>query len=240
MLPGRPPQVTFGCEADNATCQFEFWIDKVESFYCALDHCTSSFQPGVTRNKTAVDCENIKCSCVTGRMLCGEAGSVGEYGSELCAGLNSRHSDISEFLDQEIRGPANFECRTGAGCNFKEPAMNNLIHDIFGDGYITLECKSGECLHYTQVPGFVVRDVLLLSSSIALMTRTAAEEHKCDMGCIELCCRSHHGRSCGRRYGESLCTFLSLTFQKVSGTLEGPMTRKASAIFVFQVMNKPL
>lgn len=53
---------------------------------------------------------------------------------------------------------------------FKEPAMNNLIHDIFGDGYITLECKSGECLHYTQVPGFVVRDDLLLDPFTTLMT----------------------------------------------------------------------
>jgi hypothetical protein len=103
-------------------------------------------------------------------MLCGEAGSVGELDNELIVGRNSQDSDISEFLDQEIKGPANFECDTGSGCTFKEPAMNNLIHDIFGDGYITLECKSGECLHYTQVPGFVVRDSLLLSPFTALMT----------------------------------------------------------------------
>jgi hypothetical protein len=107
-----------------------------------------------------MDCENIKCSCVTGRMLCGEAGSVGKHDTGLFFGTNSRDLDISDFLDQEIKGPANFECKTGGVCTFKEPAMNNLIHDIFGDGYITLECKSGECLHYTQVPGFVVRDDL--------------------------------------------------------------------------------
>jgi hypothetical protein len=34
--------------------------------------------------------------------------------------------------------------------------MNQLINDIFGDGYITLQCDGGECLHYSQVPGYVV------------------------------------------------------------------------------------
>lgn len=32
--------------------------------------------------------------------------------------------------------------------------MNQLINDIFGDRAITLDCESGECLHYTQVPGY--------------------------------------------------------------------------------------
>lgn len=117
-----------------------------------------------------MDCENIKCSCVTGRMLCGEAGSVGELDSGLFVGPNLQGSDITDFLDQEIKGPANFECDTRSDCTFKEPAMNDLIHDIFGDGYITLKCKGGECLHYTQVPGFVVRDHLLLSPFTALIT----------------------------------------------------------------------
>lgn len=116
--------------------------------------------------------------------------------------------------------------------------MNNLIHDIFGDGYITLECKSGECLHYTQVPGFVVRDDLLLDPFTTLMTWTAAEEQECDMGCIELCRCSHSGGPRGRRYGETLYTFILLTFRKVSGMLEGLMTRKALAVFVFKMTNK--
>jgi hypothetical protein len=64
--------------------------------------------------------------------------------------------DIDEFLDEEIRGPAKFSCTSGAGCKFEEPAMNQLINDIFGDKYITLECFSGECLHYTQIPGYIV------------------------------------------------------------------------------------
>lgn len=41
--------------------------------------------------------------------------------------------------------------------------MNQLINDIFGDGYITLQCEGGECLHYSQVPGYVVSyDTFLL------------------------------------------------------------------------------
>lgn len=32
--------------------------------------------------------------------------------------------------------------------------MNQLINDIFGDSSITLNCNSGECLHYSMVPGF--------------------------------------------------------------------------------------
>lgn len=35
--------------------------------------------------------------------------------------------------------------------------MNQLINDIFGDTHITLNCKAGECLRRSDVPGFVVR-----------------------------------------------------------------------------------
>ncbi len=34
--------------------------------------------------------------------------------------------------------------------------MNSLIETFFGDQYITLQCQGGECLHYSQVPGYVV------------------------------------------------------------------------------------
>lgn len=58
-------------------------------------------------------------------------------------------------MTEEIKGPATFSCRDGGGCRFEEPAMNRLINDIFGDGYITLTCEGGECLHYSQVPGYI-------------------------------------------------------------------------------------
>jgi ABC-type multidrug transport system ATPase subunit len=33
--------------------------------------------------------------------------------------------------------------------------MNDLIDQIFGDPYISVSCNGGECLHYSQVPGYV-------------------------------------------------------------------------------------
>ncbi|KAG8859017.1 hypothetical protein FRC20_011911 [Serendipita sp. 405] len=139
QLNGRIPQVTFSCNAADATCAFQFWIGKIESFYCGLQQCRTSVEHDYKKNVTVADCEKIQCSCIADRMLCGEDGSV----------------NIDEFLAEEIKGPAKFSCATGSGCKFEEPAMNQLINDVFGDGYITLECNSGECLHYTQVPGYI-------------------------------------------------------------------------------------
>lgn len=95
------------------------------------------------RNETKYECQNVRCSCIPGRMLCGEAGSV----------------DIGEFLDQLIKGPATFTSITtedgkGDSTRFQEPAMNDLIKSVFGDESITLNCNSGECLHRTQLPGY--------------------------------------------------------------------------------------
>ncbi|KAG5635715.1 hypothetical protein H0H81_010318 [Sphagnurus paluster] len=139
MLPGRPPQVTFSCDSSDKTCAFQFWTAQVESFYCALSECESENVPGYDTNSTIYACEKIKCSCVPGRFICGEDGSV----------------DIGDFLKEEIKGPATFSCKSGRGCKFEEPAMNDLIDSIFGDRYITLNCEGGECLHYSQVPGYV-------------------------------------------------------------------------------------
>lgn len=75
-------------------------------------------------------------------MLCGENGSV----------------DITDFLDQMIKGPATFNCLQKNGgqndCTFKEPAMDTLITQMFGDSSILINCQSGECLYETEVPGF--------------------------------------------------------------------------------------
>ncbi|KAF5342525.1 hypothetical protein D9611_002045 [Ephemerocybe angulata] len=139
MLPDRPPQVTFSCNKPERTCGFQFWTAQVESFYCALDECDSRIQVDYGSNTTIYDCAKVKCSCVPGRFICGEDGSV----------------NIGDFLKESIRGPATFSCKTDAGCKFEEPAMNDLIDQMFGDQYITLNCKGGECLHYSQVPGYV-------------------------------------------------------------------------------------
>lgn len=77
MLPDRPPQVTFSCDAPAGTCDFQFWTAQVESFYCALDTCQTEVRAGIESNTTLYNCEKIKCSCVPDRFICGEDGSVG-------------------------------------------------------------------------------------------------------------------------------------------------------------------
>ncbi|KAK4699026.1 ATP-binding cassette, subfamily G (WHITE), member 2, partial [Phenoliferia sp. Uapishka_3] len=140
MLPNRPPQVTFTCDVPSSTCGFQFWIGKVESFYCGLSNCSTTFEVGFDSNYTEVNCKTMECACIPGKMLCGEDGSV----------------DITDFLAEEIAGPAKFSSRTGEATKFEEPAMNELISDIFADAYITLQCKSGECMSKSDVPGFVL------------------------------------------------------------------------------------
>ncbi|EST07662.1 ABC-2 type transporter [Kalmanozyma brasiliensis GHG001] len=144
MLPGRPPQVTFSCDKSDASCNFQFWIGGRESFYCGLDDCQETVEIGKASNRTSYDCKKVSCKCIPDRMLCGESGSV----------------DISEFLTEEIKGPGKMSCKTDADgarkCRFEEPGMNQLISDVFGDEAIFITCKSGECIHYSQVPGYQV------------------------------------------------------------------------------------
>ncbi|WWD00117.1 hypothetical protein V866_007025 [Kwoniella sp. B9012] len=164
----KPPQVTFSCttggpssnaslpsysyspfsslqdgldilQEDNlGECNFQFWVDRIESFHCELSKCSWQSKDSFDSNQTNYNCEKIECSCIPGRFLCGEDGSV----------------NIDDFLAEEVKGPGSFNCISGKGCSFEEPAMNQLINDIFGDKSITLDCDSGECLHYTQVPGY--------------------------------------------------------------------------------------
>ena len=76
MLPDRPPEVTFSCNKDDETCQFQFWTAQVESFYCTLGNCTSGIDVGHDFNQTEYKCENIQCKCVPDRFICGEGGSI--------------------------------------------------------------------------------------------------------------------------------------------------------------------
>jgi len=142
LLGTQKPQVTFTCKKEDATCQFQFWVDERESFYCDLDTCESDTGFSESLNTTSYACENIKCSCVPDRMLCGENGSI----------------DITDFLKESIRGPAKFECqqkRPGQrDCQFREPEMDNLISALIGDSSILLSCRSGECLYHTELPGY--------------------------------------------------------------------------------------
>ena len=75
-------------------------------------------------------------------MLCGKDGSI----------------DLGDFLDQAIQGPGRFECSQKDGgahdCAFKEPEMDNLILSLIGDSSILLDCRAGECIYKTEVPGY--------------------------------------------------------------------------------------
>ncbi|CCH60931.1 hypothetical protein TBLA_0D04350 [Henningerozyma blattae CBS 6284] len=137
ILNGKLPQISFSCDKKKQECNFQFWIDEIESFYCGLDACT--FEYDLNKNTTHYNCENAKCKCVPGTMLCGKNGSI----------------DISEFLTETIKGPGDFTCDLNThDCQFTEPSMNDLILTIFGDPYITLNCQSGECLHFSEIPGY--------------------------------------------------------------------------------------
>lgn len=158
QLDGRKPEVTFSCNKEDGTCQFQFWAAQVESFYCGLSRCTSELKHDYDYNTTLYSCEKMECRCVPGRFICGENGSVGK-GDLSLYNLRSHRSlppDIHEYFEEDIKGPATFSCKTGSQCTFEEPAMNELILTFFGDPYITLNCQSGECLHISQVPGYIV------------------------------------------------------------------------------------
>lgn len=137
ILDGKKPQISFECDKNKDYCNFQFWIDEIESFYCGLDTCT--FDYDLNKNTSHYTCDNAYCSCIPGTMLCGKSGSI----------------DISEFLTKTIKGPGDFTCNLHThDCKFTEPSMNDLISTIFGDPYITLNCHAGECLHYSEIPGY--------------------------------------------------------------------------------------
>lgn len=139
MLQGKIPEVTFSCNRTEGECNFQFWVDERESFYCGLTDCEFDWDVGASTNLTRYECKNIQCACVPGRMLCGERGSI----------------DITEFLTKTVKGPGFFKCDIAKNkCEFSEPSMNGLIKNVFGDPDITLACNSSECLHYTELPGY--------------------------------------------------------------------------------------
>ena len=160
ILNGKLPQATFSCDKKEDLCNFQFWIDEIESFYCELDTCEFNFD--INSNSSHYTCENVQCKCLPDTMLCGANGSI----------------DIGEFLTEEIKGPGDFTCDLDSkNCKFSEPAMNDLITTIFGDPYITLHCESGECLHYSEIPGYKSptegRNMTLRGKIILAMTSLA-------------------------------------------------------------------
>ncbi|KAI1207007.1 uncharacterized protein F4807DRAFT_436661 [Annulohypoxylon truncatum] len=142
MLNGKIPEATFTCEKETGVCDFQFWIDRLESFYCHLENCDSSADFTSDQNSTFYKCPDVQCNCIKDRMLCGAEGSI----------------DLTDFLHEEVHGPATFSCLQENGginnCKFKEPSLDWMVGNFFGDESIELDCRSGECLYHTQVPGY--------------------------------------------------------------------------------------
>lgn len=107
-----------------------------------MSECESGAEFHESKNTTAYKCNKIKCSCIPDRMLCGKDGSI----------------DLTDFLDEAIKGPGRFECTQKNGgahdCAFREPEMDALILALIGDSSILLDCNAGECLYKTEVPGY--------------------------------------------------------------------------------------
>ncbi|QSS48919.1 ATP-binding cassette protein [Histoplasma capsulatum var. duboisii H88] len=143
MLGDQKPEVTFSCKESDHKCNFQFWVDQVESFYCNLDTCKWGMESTYSQNKTTYTCENVSCRCIAERMLC-----------------QKDALDLSDFLKEEIKGPATFTSTSTLGgssedgSRFSEPVMNDMIKNIFGDPAIFLACRSGECLYKTDLPGY--------------------------------------------------------------------------------------
>ena len=88
--------------------------------------------------------------------------------------------------------------------------MNQLINDIFGDKFISLICEGGECLHYSQVPGYIVRAKgLSLRPILSMDFIEAAQTKQHSLDRIE---RGRSRSNCRFDFGRCVmpCLFVSL------------------------------
>ncbi|KAI9335039.1 hypothetical protein DFJ73DRAFT_852417 [Zopfochytrium polystomum] len=143
----KSAELTHSCNRKDGTCEFQFWVQGTESFYCAMTDCAFSGEQFVDKNVTLMACEHARCQCIPGRILCGQPGSI----------------DLTDWMtdpEDGPTGPTTYTCTEVDGdggnytCKFEEPHMNDLISLISTEPYFTLSCVSGECLHVTQVPGY--------------------------------------------------------------------------------------
>ncbi|KAJ9079548.1 FAD-dependent urate hydroxylase [Entomophthora muscae] len=136
-LKGRP-EVTFSCNRTEAACDFQFWVSGDQSFGCSLSECEYEDlkHPPSSTEDFGAKCKKITCSCIPERYLC-----------------SSKSFSIAGMLET-IQGPGLFRCNSKKNCIFSEPSLDEIIQSLAGDKTITLDCQGGECLHYTQVPGY--------------------------------------------------------------------------------------
>ncbi|KAJ2775967.1 (ABC) transporter [Coemansia nantahalensis] len=133
---GMVPKMTFGCDSHSSSCSAQFWISGKEAFYCNLDQCDiGTWGP---KSTASIDCRRMKCSCIPGRFLCGNYGL-----------------DISSVLN-EVEGPVDIKCHDHgfSDCYIREFIVSKTLASIIGDDAINMECSVGQCMHYSQLPGY--------------------------------------------------------------------------------------
>ncbi|KAI8816711.1 putative ABC transporter [Fimicolochytrium jonesii] len=151
MLNGPKPEITYSCSGPESTCNFQFWVDEKESFYCDMSECNSKQVYVDDKLHTTIECGKMHCSCYPNRLLCGDTDGHG--------------FDLTEWFqstDEGPVGPGALVCEEGSArpgelpernCHFTENHMNDLISTVFGDPNIQLACPlAGECMYASQLP----------------------------------------------------------------------------------------
>ncbi|KAJ2698789.1 FAD-dependent urate hydroxylase [Coemansia sp. IMI 209128] len=133
---GVTPKMTFGCNKNSSSCDAQFWVNGKEAFYCDLDRCNIGTWGAAST--ASIACQRMKCSCIPGRFLCGNYGL-----------------DISSVLN-EIEGPVDIKCHDDgfSNCFIRESAIKRTLTSIIGDDAINMMCSVGQCVHYSQIPGY--------------------------------------------------------------------------------------
>ncbi|KAJ2065542.1 (ABC) transporter [Coemansia sp. S155-1] len=133
---GVTPKMTFGCNKNSSSCDAQFWVNGKEAFYCDLDNCNIGTWGAAST--ASIACQRMKCKCIPGRFLCGNYGL-----------------DISSVLN-EIEGPVDIKCHDDgfSNCFIRESAIKRTLTSIIGDDAINMMCSVGQCVHYSQIPGY--------------------------------------------------------------------------------------
>ncbi|KAJ2068334.1 (ABC) transporter, partial [Coemansia sp. S2] len=128
--------MTFGCNKNSSSCDAQFWVNGKEAFYCDLDNCNIGTWGAAST--ASIACQRMKCKCIPGRFLCGNYGL-----------------DISSVLN-EIEGPVDIKCHDDgfSNCFIRESAIKRTLTSIIGDDAINMMCSVGQCVHYSQIPGY--------------------------------------------------------------------------------------
>ncbi|KAJ2779065.1 (ABC) transporter [Coemansia javaensis] len=152
---GVMPKMTFGCDRASSSCSAQFWISGKEAFYCDLDQCSiGTWGP---KSTAAIDCRRMKCECIPGRFLCGNYGL-----------------DISSVLN-EVEGPVDIKCHDHgfSDCYIRELVVSKTLASIIGDDAINMECSVGQCMHYSQLPGYTRKSNETSKSSMLVGVATS-------------------------------------------------------------------